>query len=271
MAVNRGSHKSASEFRDFVDGDMADMVKRRYWVVLPYHLVRNLPNLRISPLGVVPQRERRPRLIVDYSFSNVNQETNPHSKREAMQFGRALERLLRAILGADPQHGPIYLLKIDLADGFYRVWLNPADIPQLGVVLPRKAHEPINVAFPLAMPMGWTESPPWFSATTETVVDLANKWLTTWDPPQHPMEVIASTPAPRLGGPGMILTAPPPDLHKPVHVTNVINTTIPTHVNQPITFPKRLRIRKEKLAHVDVDVDDELLAAKGSKARLNRI
>ena len=33
------------------------------------------------------------------------------------------------------------------------------------------------VAFPLVLPMGWMESPPYFCVTTEMVADLANQKL----------------------------------------------------------------------------------------------
>jgi hypothetical protein len=36
--------------------------------------------------------------------------------REAVQFGKALKRILRCIVEAPPLHGPMYLLKIDIAD-----------------------------------------------------------------------------------------------------------------------------------------------------------
>jgi hypothetical protein len=73
---------------------MADYTAQGYWTVLPYQAVRHLPNLRILPLGVVPQRERRPCLIADYTFLGVNRETVRLAPPEAMQFGRALQRLL---------------------------------------------------------------------------------------------------------------------------------------------------------------------------------
>jgi hypothetical protein len=173
---------------------MLDMVERRYWIVLPYHLVQHLPNLRISPLGVVPQRERRPRIIVDYTFSGVNDDTVRQARPEAMQFGGALERILRAILHAPAHHGPVYLIKIDLSDGFYRIQVKPEDVPQLGVILPREPDAPPLIAFPLALPMGWTESPPYFCAATETVKDLANAYFKRWDPPTHPLESLAGSP-----------------------------------------------------------------------------
>ena len=56
--LHRGSHKSASEYAEFVREEMADFCDMNYWVVLPYEDVQHLPWLRLSPLGVVPQRER---------------------------------------------------------------------------------------------------------------------------------------------------------------------------------------------------------------------
>jgi hypothetical protein len=97
---------------------MLDFCKQGYWVVLPYEAVSTLPHQRISPLGVVPQRDRRPRLIVDYTFSNVNGNTLQWAPREAMQFGRALQQVLTALVHADPRYGPVHMAKIDVADGF---------------------------------------------------------------------------------------------------------------------------------------------------------
>ena len=151
-AVQRGSHQLAQQHVEFTKEEMVDMIQKHYWIVLPYHLVRRLPNLRISPLGVVPQRERRPRIIVDYTFSGVNDDTVKQAPREAMQFGHALERILRHILFAPAQHGPVYLLKIDLLDGFYRVQLRPEDLPRLGVILPSPPDNNHTLHFPLFFP-----------------------------------------------------------------------------------------------------------------------
>jgi hypothetical protein len=73
-------------------------------------------------MGVVPQHERRPRLIVDYSFSGIKDETVPLSPREAMQFGQALERIIAQVVHSDPKFGPVQFIKIDIADGFYWRW-----------------------------------------------------------------------------------------------------------------------------------------------------
>ena len=38
-----------------------------------------------------------------------------------IKFGHALDRLLREILLANPDLGPVYMMKVDIADGFYRI------------------------------------------------------------------------------------------------------------------------------------------------------
>jgi hypothetical protein len=139
--------------------------------------------------------------IVDYSFSasslpSVNADTLKSAPPQAMQFGKALRRLLQAINYADPAHGYVYLIKVDIADGFYRVWVNPEDVPKLGVVFPTLKGQPELIAFPLALPMGWVESPPYFCMATETVTDLANDelWYMHRRPPlPHRLDETANT------------------------------------------------------------------------------
>jgi hypothetical protein len=128
----------------------------------------------------------RPRVIIDYTFHGVNEDTIRLAPREAMQFGRALQRILQTILNANPRYGPVFLIKVDIADGFYRVWVNSSDIPKLGVIFPTLPNSEPLVAFPLVLPMGWTESPPYFCAATETFVDLANQQVDCTSPPPPP-------------------------------------------------------------------------------------
>jgi hypothetical protein len=102
------------------------------------------------------------------------------------------------------------MLKVDLSDGFYRVWLRPSDMPVLGVAFPMLPDEEPLVAFPLVLPVGWCESPPYFCALTETVTDLTNERIAAhWDPPPHPLEDLTSTqPAPLPGYTATSLPSP---------------------------------------------------------------
>ncbi len=74
--------------------------------------------------------------------------------------------------------------------------------------MPTSPGTPPLIAFPLTLPMGWVESPPYFTALTETACDLANARLRqrmAYDTP-HRLEAIAATPPP--GDPAASDTAP---------------------------------------------------------------
>jgi hypothetical protein len=114
-----------------------------------------------------------------------------------MQFGNVLPR---HVVLAYPSHGPVQLIKVDIADGFYRiVGVRPPDVLKLGgVAFPTKPNQPQLLVFPITLPMGWTNSPPIFCAATETsIADLANEGILKWrNPPPHRLDDFASTPVP---------------------------------------------------------------------------
>ena len=56
--LRRGPHKSCHEHLKFLQEEFVDMINKKQWVILPYHVAKDLPGLRLSPPGVVPQRER---------------------------------------------------------------------------------------------------------------------------------------------------------------------------------------------------------------------
>ena len=239
-AMDYGSHSSTKEHGAFTRSEMADFVRKGYWLVLPYEDVCHLRNLRLSPMGCIPQRDRRPRLIIDYTWSGVNPET-VRLAPDSMQFGRALLRVLQRIYDADPRHGPVHMLKLDISDGFYRVWLSVADIPALAVAMPPGPDGERLVAFPLVLPMGWVQSPPYFCSVTETIADMANDTLTCGSPvaASHPLEELAASAAPEFDV---------PPCGTPMHCG--------WHPN-----------RQPMLSYVDVYVDDFLGLSQGSPER----
>ena len=177
-AMTRGPHKSALDFTDFLEEEFANFVDCCQWIVLSWSRAKHLKNLRVSPPGVVPQRERRPRLIADLTFWLINMMTVNLSPKEAMQFGRSLDCLIHTIVLENPVYGHVHQMKVDLADGFYRMWLQLRNIPKLALVLPPLAGstEPL-IALPLGLPMGWVEPPPWFCVATKTIADVTNMSL----------------------------------------------------------------------------------------------
>ena len=113
-----------------------------------------------------------------------------------MQFRWTLERLLYQIRFANPWHGPVYIGKVNLADGFYWFGLALSAVVKLGVIFPKYDKEEQLIAFPLVAPMGWGESPPAFCAGMETVSDLTNLIPPTVSLPPHPLKKIATMPLP---------------------------------------------------------------------------
>ena len=180
-ALKRGPHSSAKNGVEFLRDEYADMIEKQQWIVLPADMIKSVFGLRLSPLGLVPQRGRRDRMISDYSYFDVNNDTLNIAPSEAMQFGRTLWRLLFRIHHANDRFGPVYMSKVDLSDGFYRLWLRPEDTMRLAVLFPSREGEPDLIGVPLTNPMGWVSSPPNFCACTETIADLANDGLNDRD------------------------------------------------------------------------------------------
>jgi hypothetical protein len=164
-----------------------------------------------------------------------------------MQFGKALERILAQIVAANPAHGPAQLTKVDIANGFYRAWLNLSDIPKLAVSIPSlKGEEPL-LAFPLVPPMGWTESPPCFCAATETVTDVANqRALNNWKPPPHRLDETADS---------------APDDEQPLESST--SGRAATATDLPDTIPNR-DFKKRLLSRFDVFIDDFIVMGQGA-------
>lgn len=247
-AMVRGPHKSCYEHLQFLQEEFVEMIDKKQWVILPYDEALLLPGLRISPPGCVPQRDRRPRWICDYTFYEVNQETINLFAEESMQFGHALERFLRELLLADPALGPVNIIKVDISDGFYRICLNIHDIPKLGVVFPTLPGQPRLVAFPLVLPMGWKNSPPIFSTATETIADLANRHINDplHSPNQHPLSTLSST----FEAP---ITATPSSSTKPTIALNTVPKKMPTSAPAKVPIIAPTQVPTNVLTHVSND------------------
>ena len=140
-------------------------------------MIKNMFGLRLSPIDLVPQMNRRNRMISVYSYFDVNADTLNIAPAEAMQFGHTLWRLLYRIHHANSNFGPVCMSKVNMSAGFYQLWLCPEDTHRLEVLFPSRKNESALVGIPLTNPMGWVSSPPNFSACTETICDIANKDL----------------------------------------------------------------------------------------------
>lgn len=183
-----GCHKSAQDHAAFLREEMSDNIEHGYWVVLPYDLVKDLPNRRYSPCGVKGEHDRRARLVVDHTWFFVNCDTLGIAPMESMQFGMALPRIAYRTRHRNPRYGAPRMAKFDVTDGFYQMHLRPEDAPTLCTILPRYEGEPQLVAIPLVLTMGWVNSPPIFSALTETICDITNDRMYRHHSPPHRLE-----------------------------------------------------------------------------------
>jgi hypothetical protein len=87
---------------------------------------------------------------------------------------------------------PFMFSKVDLKDGYWRMAVNAEDTWNFANVLPgEKPGDPVQLVIPDALQMGWSESPPFFCAATETARNViqadmdTNKHVT-----EQPMEDI---------------------------------------------------------------------------------
>lgn len=106
-----GCHPSARAKAHFFRADIVDQIQAGHLLALPLSAVRHLPHLWISPSAVIPQDARRDRPIYDYSKSGLNEAVLRTAPPEALQFGRTLPRITKAIVEADPRLRPVWMSK----------------------------------------------------------------------------------------------------------------------------------------------------------------
>jgi len=66
----------------------------------------------------------------------------------------------------------ILFSELDISDGFWRLIIQEANSYNFAYVLPQEAGEPCRVVVPVAVQMGWVESPSHFCTVTETARDI---------------------------------------------------------------------------------------------------
>lgn len=206
-ALDRGSHPSAREplaakaCREEALAKVNDKLCR----LVPWKDIQHNPppNLKISPIAAIPHKSRLFRMILDLAFSlkvnhtpitSVNDATNKAlAPQHAMyELGNVIPRIIHALAAAPNTGIPFLFSKVDLKDGFWRMAVNERDAWNFAYVLPPldPNDDPVLV-IPDSLQMGWSESPPFFCAATETARDVAQHTLDTAQTAEpHPMEEI---------------------------------------------------------------------------------
>jgi hypothetical protein len=164
----------------------------------------NFPNnLKISPLAAVPHKSRLYRMILDLSFQllvngkqldSVNNSSDKSlAHQESMyELGNVIPRIIWAMALSKDKTTPFMFTKVDLKDGYWRMAVNADDAWNFAYVLPGAGpDDPIQLVIPDALQMGWSESPPFFCAATETARDIIDdKIRNNVLLPEQPMEDI---------------------------------------------------------------------------------
>ncbi len=223
-AIARGPHTSAltPEARQLVMEEIDYQVAAGFSEIMLWSDVQALrpEHLKVSPLAVIPQVGRRGRLLLDLSFAvhaptsggkrarrahvvtgslapSVNDTTTKQSPvYPVKEVGRVLVRLLRFMADV-PAEETINFAKIDLSDGFWRMLVAEECKWNFAYTLPGNATEPVRVVIPHALQMGWTESPGYFCAATETGRDIMQALIDAGTVcPPHALDAFMTPPTP---------------------------------------------------------------------------
>ena len=206
-AVTRGSHPSAKDpaAATACRKEALERVKDGCCNVIRWsQLQKACPtNLKVSPIAAIPHKSRAFRMILDLSFSlrtlgtpipAVNDASDkslaPH--HAMYELGNVIPRLVHAMATTTDHTTPFMYTKVDLKDGYWRMVVNPGDAYNFAYVLPpAKPTTDPELVIPESLQMGWSESPAFFCAATETARDEAHR--TAFLPihfPAHQMEDI---------------------------------------------------------------------------------
>ena len=222
-AITRGSHPSAKvpEAAQACHDEAMQRVLDGCCRLVPWKQIRDNPphNLKISPIAAIPHKSRKFRMILDLAFrlkvnneriTSVNEASDKTlAPQHAMyELGNVIPRIIHTMANAPNTGIPFLFSKIDLKDGYWRMVVNKRDAWNFAYVLPAiTATDEPTLVIPDSLQMGWSESPPFFCAATETARDVAAKALRTNSQANpHPMEHV---------------------------MMNIDWTTIPAHTTEP--------------------------------------
>ena len=156
------------------------------------------PDLKISRVAVVPQNNRRGRIILNLSAEvdmgyqkvpgrrrkkqrihpSVNQTTEPADDQTSVKaLGTALASILSFMYETNPSW-EIDWQKIDLSDGFWRMIVADGKEYNFVFQLPRRPGDTQDMfVVPSSLQMGWKNSPAFFCTGTEATRTLIKRLL----------------------------------------------------------------------------------------------
>jgi hypothetical protein len=108
------------------------------------------------------------------------------------ELGNVIPHIIWTMALSKDKTTPFLFTKVDLKDGYWRMAVNADDAWNFAYILPGAGPDgPIQLVIPDALQMGWSESPPFFCAATETARDIiGDKIRNNISLPEQPMENI---------------------------------------------------------------------------------
>ena len=203
-AIDRGPHVSAlvPEAMQQLDMEVQEKVASGQARIVHWNDIRLAPppQLKISPVAMVPHNSRPYRAILDLSFPvhltpsttvpSVNSTTTKTAPRGAIdQIGHVLPRIIHAFASVEDD-AKIFMAKWDIKDGFWRLDCEAGEEWNFAYVIPSSyGSDDIQLVVPTSLQMGWIESPPYFCTASETARDVAAMYA------ERTLEVKASHPS----------------------------------------------------------------------------
>ena len=190
-AIDRGPHASAldPEAIEYAMAEATAKQQRGQCRIVSWDDIKHdpPPELKISPIALIPHKSRKFRAILDLSFRlrlqqgkfipSVNESSVKLAPRAACtQLGHSLTRIIHAFAEADGNE-KIFMAKWDIKDGFWRLDCQQGEEWNFAYVLPQPPGSPPKLVVPTSLQMGWIESPPFFCAASETGRDVATQYI----------------------------------------------------------------------------------------------
>ena len=157
--------------------------------------------LKISPLEIIPHKSTKYRAILDISFAlevagwdlpSVNKSTKETAPDEALeQVITVMPHIIEALTIAPLLEETIHFSTLDIKDGFWRMVCAFGEEWNFAYFLPNYLEAPTELAIPSALQMGWTLSPFFFHAASDTARDVSESYdhERVGTLPEHPVEV----------------------------------------------------------------------------------
>jgi hypothetical protein len=141
--------------------------------------------LKILPIASILYKLKDFRSIVDLSFRHclaisgvrvaVNNTTIKTAPKGAIdQIGECMSRIIHRFSKMEPT-AKVFMAKLDMKGSFWWMDCEEGEEWNFAYILPQLEVEPIKLMIPTSLQMGWVESPPSFSAATETALDVTTE------------------------------------------------------------------------------------------------